>query len=44
MMVILCGISEVERGQQSEYICLKKCYQKFNEKLEGACAQAYPSR
>ena len=34
MMVFLCGIAEVQRGQQSEYICLKKCYQKFNEKHE----------
>ena len=34
MMVFLRGIAEVQRGQQSEYICLKKCYQKFNEKHE----------
>ena len=34
MMMFLCGIAEVQRGQQSEYICLKKCYQKFNEKHE----------
>ena len=34
MMMFLCGIAEVQRSQQGEYICLKKCYQKFDEKHE----------
>ena len=34
MMMLLRGISKVERRQQGEYIGLKKCNQEFNKEHE----------
>ncbi len=31
VVMFLCCIAEIQRCEQGEYICLKKCYQKFDK-------------